>query len=33
MEESLEYQKENGLIWGEVYDLMQRSDAEILDFL
>ena len=32
-EESLEYEKENGVIWSKVYEVMQGTDAEILDFM
>lgn len=32
-EEVLEYEKENGVIWAKVYDIMQGTDAEILDFI
>lgn len=33
MTESLEYQKEHGLLWEEVYEIMSKSDEEILDFI
>lgn len=32
-EEQLEYQKENGIIWMKVYEIMEGTDAEILDFM
>ena len=32
-EEALEYEKENGVIWTKVYEVMQGTDAEILDFM
>ena len=32
-EEALEYEKENGVIWTKVYEIMQGTDAEILDFM
>jgi hypothetical protein len=32
-EEALEYQKENGIIWTKVYDIMSGSAGSILDFL
>ena len=32
-EEQLEYEKENGVIWTKVYEVMQGTDAEILDFM
>ncbi|MBO7691561.1 MAG: peptidoglycan-binding protein, partial [Methanobrevibacter sp.] len=33
MTETLEYQKENGLLWAEVYEVMARTPAEIQDFI
>jgi hypothetical protein len=32
-EDALEYQKENGVIWTKVYEVMARSESEILDFM
>ena len=32
-EETLEYQQEQGIIWQKVYEVMQGTDAEILDFM
>lgn len=32
-EDALEYQKENGVIWTKVYEVMARSENEILDFM
>jgi hypothetical protein len=32
-EEALEYQRENGVIWTKVYEVMQGTDAEILAFM
>lgn len=33
MTETLEYQKENGLLWGEVYQIMSGSAEQIVDFI
>lgn len=33
MQETLAYQKENGLFWDEVTDIMSRSPEEIMDFI
>ena len=33
MTETLEYQKENGLLWAEVYEVMARTPSEIQDFI
>lgn len=33
MSQTLEYQKEHGLLWDQVYDVMGRSEAEIKDFV
>lgn len=33
MKESLEYQKEHGLLWEEVYQIMGRSEEEMIEFL
>jgi ribosomal protein S12 methylthiotransferase accessory factor YcaO len=32
-QESLEYQKEHGLIWQQVYDVMSGTTEEILAFM
>ena len=32
-EDALEYEKENGVIWSKVYEIMQGTDAEILNFM
>ena len=32
-EEQLKYQEENGVIWSKVYEVMQGTDAEILQFM
>lgn len=33
MTEQLEYEKENGLLWNQVYDVLQGSPEEIADFI
>lgn len=33
MSETLEYQKENGLLWKEVYAVMQRTPEDIIGFI
>ena len=33
MTETLAYQKENGLLWGEVYEVMARNPQEIVSFI
>lgn len=33
MTEALEYQKENGLLWNEVYEVMKGSSSEITQFI
>ena len=33
MTETLEYQKENGLLWAQVYEVMARSPEEIADYI
>ena len=33
MTETLEFQQEYGLLWGEVYEVMDRSSQEIVDFI
>jgi len=33
MTETLEYQKEYGLLWSEVYDVMSHSAAQITSFI
>jgi hypothetical protein len=33
MTESLEYQKEHGLLWEEVYEVMSKSEEEIFEFI
>ena len=33
MEETLEYQKANGLLWKEVYDIMNKTPEQIQDFI
>jgi hypothetical protein len=32
-EEALQYQKENGVIWTKVYEVMSGTEAEILEFM
>ena len=33
MTETLAYQKENGLLWGEVAEIMAKNPADIIDFI
>ena len=33
MNETLAYEKENGLLWNEVYNVMNLSAEEIADFI
>ena len=33
MTETLEYQKEHGLLWSEVYNVMSKEESEILNFI
>lgn len=33
MTETLEYEKNNGLLWEDVYAVMSKSEAEILDYI
>lgn len=32
-QETLDFQKENGVLWSKVYEILARSDNEILEFL
>lgn len=32
-QEALDFQKENGVLWSKVYEILARSDNEILEFL
>ena len=32
-QETLDFQKENGVLWTKVYEILSRSDSEILEFL
>ena len=33
MTEALEYQEKNGLLWGEVYEIMSRNETDIAGFI